>query len=104
MTQAYLICAVIGGALLAFQLLLTLLGFGGDGGHLGGGHDFHGDHAGSDHDAHSAVRGSAGWLLGFVTFRSLVAGLTFFGLVGLASSEAKWQPTMSLTAAAVAGC
>jgi len=102
MTQAFLVCAVIGGALLAFQLLLTLFGLAGDT-HVGGGHDFQVDHAAAGHGEHNAVRAGTGWLVGFVTFRNLVAGLTFFGLVGLATSEAKWQPAMSAAAAAVAG-
>ena len=108
MTQAFLVCAVIGGSLLAFQLLLTLFGLAGDGGHLGGGgHDFHVDHPaghGGGHGAeHNAIQAGAGWLLSFVTFRNLVAGLTFFGLVGLATTEARWQPAAAVGSAAAAG-
>jgi hypothetical protein len=105
MTQAFLVCAVIGGALLVFQLLLTLFGIAGDGGHIGG-HDFHVDHAahgGGGANEHNAIQAGAGWLLGFVTSRNLVAGLTFFGLVGLAATEAKWKPSVSIASAAVAG-
>jgi hypothetical protein len=102
MTQAFLVCAVIGGALLAFQLLLTFFGIAGDAGHVGG-HDFYVDHPASSGAEHNAIQAGAGWLLGFVTFRNLVAGLTFFGLAGLATTEAKWHPAASLASAAVAG-
>src|SRR5690349_11090185 len=105
MTQVFLVCAVIGGVLLAFQLLLSLFGLTGGGDLAGGDHDFHFDHGG-DHGGggeHTALQAGAGWLLGFVTFRNVVAGLTFFGLAGLMATEARWSRGASVGAAAGAG-
>lgn len=103
MTQIFLICAVVGGILLAFQLVMSLLGLGGHD-DVGGGHDVHLDHG---HDAadhgEASSHGGVSWLMGFLTFRNLVAGLTFFGLVGLATTSARWHPVASFAAASGAG-
>lgn len=86
MWNVYAICAVVGGTLLVCQLLMLLIGFGGD--HV----DLHADHGdvGGDHGAF----GGLGWFIGLLTFRSVVAGLAFFGLAGL--TTAKWSPAGSL--------
>ena len=75
METVYLVCAVVGGTVLVCQFVMTLLGLGGD-------HD-----AGGDHDvAHDAGHHEAGhdhdssWLVGVLTFRTLVAALAFFGV------------------------
>jgi hypothetical protein len=78
-------CAVVGGTLLVCQLLLMLIGLGGDHVDLHADHDLGGDHGGF---------GSLGWFLGLLTFRSVIAGLAFFGLAGL--STAKWSIVGSL--------
>ncbi|SRR6266542_3781249 len=82
--MVYLTCALAGGTLLVCQFLLGLLGLGdhhdavGDHDvHDAGGHDAHGH---GDHDSHNS------WFVGVLTFRSLVAALTFFGLAGLAAT------------------
>lgn len=114
MTTAYTICAVAGGTILVCQFLLTLLGLGGDHGDVGGadGHDFGGhdigghdvghDGAGGDHHApgHSATT----WLFGVLTLRTIVAGLAFFGLTGLAlQNNTDTEPALILLAAGAAG-
>jgi hypothetical protein len=75
----YLVCAIVGGTLLVCQFLLGLLGMG-DHHDAGADHDTgHHGHGGQDpDDQHS-------WFVGVLTYRSIVAALTFFGLVGLAS-------------------
>jgi hypothetical protein len=84
MVTFYLVCFLIGGTLLVAQFLLGLLGLG----HLHDiadhdfGHDLHLEHHG-DHE------GEGGWFTGMLTFRTLVAALTFFGLGGLAA-HARW--------------
>src|SRR5262249_52543764 len=107
----YLSCAIAGGTLLVLQFVLGLLGFtehhdiAGD--HdLGGDHDFH-DAAG--HDAHAGHVSEAhheaqhSWFVGVLTFRSIVAAVTFFGLVGVALAvNLGHDPAVSL-ALAVAG-
>jgi hypothetical protein len=85
--------AIVGGTILVCQLVLSLIGLGGehggfDGGDAGdAGSDFGGhDVASPDgHDAHGH-HGST-WLFGVVSFRTLVAAATFFGLGGLLSDS-----------------
>src|SRR5690348_8804654 len=104
METVYITCAVIGGTVLLCQLLMSLLGLGGD--HDIGGHDFHDFHAGdvhaSGHDvAHSAYDHASSRFLSLLSFRAIVAALTFFGLAGLAA-RAEWgdQPITLLVALA----
>jgi membrane protein implicated in regulation of membrane protease activity len=105
MTTIFLFCALVGGTIMLCQFLLTLLGLGGhdmvDGGH--GGVDL-ADGAGAD-AAHGTVdhgpgtveaqgeghahQHSSTWLFGVITFRTLVAALTFFGLAGMAARSAE---------------
>ena len=100
--MVYLPCAIAGGTLLVCQFLLGLLGLGdhhdapGDHDvHDAGGHDAHGGH--DDHDTHNS------WLVGVLTFRSLVAALTFFGLAGLAATvNFNQEPPLSLAIALAA--
>lgn len=66
MTTVFLWCAVVGGAVVLFQLVAGFVGL--DHGHVGGGD--HGD---------SASEG-----LNLLSIRSLAAGTAFFGVVGLA--------------------
>jgi len=99
MEKAYLICAVIGGTLWVCQFILSLLG--------GDHHDFGGaDHAdvqgGADHD--SGEHGSAGaWLIGLLTFRTITAGVTFFGLGGLAAVYSGYSTWNVLSIAMISG-
>ncbi|MBI3465920.1 MAG: NfeD family protein [Planctomycetes bacterium] len=103
MTYAYMVCAVVGGTILFCQFVLTLLGLSddlvpddiphdSDVGHFDG-------HHGSDHEHH---HGST-WLFGVITFRTVVAALTFFGLTGLATSSSGFPRFTGLLLAIVAG-
>jgi hypothetical protein len=110
----YLICALVGGTLLLCQVLLGLIGIG-DHHDAGGDHDFHdvadhgdhGDHAG--HGAHGVHGGRdnqdthGSWVVGVLTFRSIVAALTLFGLAGLAATvNFQQEPPISLAIAVAA--
>lgn len=85
MDRLYLYCAAIGGALMAGQLLLSLLGFAEhdtfEGGH---GLDLH-DATGSEGELHAdhLERGGGDWFVGILSLRSIIAALAVFGLVGL---------------------
>ena len=97
MVTFYLICFLIGGTLMVGQFLLSLLGLG----HL---HDVdlgHGDHDFGDHADHADHEGEGSWFTGMLTFRTLVAGLTFFGLAGLAGLR-QWGPDLWPVTLAVA--
>ncbi|MHB8901164.1 MAG: hypothetical protein ACYC6Y_20640 [Thermoguttaceae bacterium] len=114
MFTLFLFCAVIGGTFLACQIVMTLLGAGGDGhvdvsGHMGDVGDVHldvggdishvdvgthggGSHQGAGHDdSTSAFR--------IISFRTVIAGLAFFGLGGLAADAVEATPIAVWTVA-----
>jgi hypothetical protein len=103
MRQLFLVCAILGATLLACQFLMSLLGLGGDHGEAGG-HDVHLDHGGHGDGAHDSAHGhghaaASAWLFSILTFRSVVSGVTFFGLVGMATTAAGWNQSASAAAA-----
>jgi hypothetical protein len=103
MQTLYTICALLGGTLLVCQFLLSLLGLGGH--HDIGGHDLH-DVGGHDvhHEADqdAAHESAASWFTGALTFRTLVAALTIFGLAGRAADAAQFAPALSFAVALAA--
>jgi membrane protein implicated in regulation of membrane protease activity len=116
MTWFFLLCAVVGGTVLICQFVLTLVGLGGDHGidfAHDVPHDFAGDvgHdlvAGDAHGADSAGHDAHGhhgssWLFGVISFRTLVAAATFFGLAGLAAQSARQPIGVQILLAAIAG-
>ena len=113
----FLICAVAGGTVLICQFVLTLVGLGGDHGMDFAHdvpHDFAGDaghdvHVGGAHGAEGAGHDAQGhhgssWLFSVISFRTLVAASTFFGLAGLAARSAGQPVGVQLLLAAVTGC
>lgn len=78
METVFLICAVLGGTLLVCQFLAGLLGIGGD---HDVGHD--GGDAGHFHDGHGHEQPHPGsWFISLLSFKTITAALTFFGLTG----------------------
>jgi membrane protein implicated in regulation of membrane protease activity len=111
MTSIFLVFAVIGGTVLVFQFVLTLIGLGSDSDvpddlpddmphdlSVDAGHDVSAD---AGHDASHAHDSS--WLFGIISFRTLVAAAAFFGLGGLAATSAGWEMFMRLGTALVSG-
>jgi membrane protein implicated in regulation of membrane protease activity len=110
-TMIYAIAAAVGGTFLLCQFVMTLFG-------LGGHemphdmpddvpHDFHFGHAeghaaSHDHDSNDDHHDSS-WFFRMISFRTLVAALTFFGLAGLAGSSAELPATSVLVIALAAG-
>ena len=94
LSDVYLVCAVVGGTLLVLQTILIAVG-----GHHDGdmGPDTvdgtHGD-MGQGHDA-----GFFKWL----SLKTVVASLTFFGLGGLAAAKAGLTPWLGLAMSVAAG-
>jgi hypothetical protein len=88
MDTVYLVCALVGATLLVAQFLLGLLGIGGDHG-VDADHDVDVDHDAGDahHDTSADHDHGHSWYVGILTFRTVVAALTFFGLAGLAASQ-----------------
>jgi len=118
MTGVFVICAAVGGTILLVQLVLTVIGLssealdvdvshdvGGDF-HADAGGDFHGDAGGDLHgdasgDHDSSIHHGSASIFGVISFRTVVAALTFFGLAGLASkSTGASTPTVLLVAVA----
>lgn len=108
MTTVFTACALFGGTLLICQTLMTLLGFAGD--HEFGS-DAHGaefDHAGGVSDGgetadHAGHHHSSTWFFGIVSFRTVVAAVTFFGLAGMSALTNSIAEGPSLVIAALAG-
>jgi hypothetical protein len=92
MAMIFLVCTVIGGTVLVMQFLLTLVGMADVGGELVD--DLPSDaeiSADGLHDGpgHSHV---SDWLFGVLSFRTVIAFLTFFGLAGMAALSANLSP------------
>ncbi len=110
MTTVFLICAAVGGTILACQLLMTLLGFAGDMADIdvpddfddGGDLDLGGD-ADVDGDAGDAAHHDTTWMAGVLSFRTLVAAATFFGLAGMAARGAGFSQPGQVGIALAAG-
>ncbi|HEY2838487.1 MAG TPA: hypothetical protein VGJ26_05035 [Pirellulales bacterium] len=113
MSWVFAVCSVIGGTVLVCQFLMTLIGLGHAFGDVGGGHDVgHGMGHDGGHDAgHDANHEStddqhshgSSWLFGVLTFRTVVAALTFFGLAGLAAEASQLNAETTFLIALAAG-
>jgi len=108
METLYLLCAVIGGTILVVQTVLLVIGGGhGDGdfdaGDLHDGHfEGHVDHD-HGHGADHAADHAGDTFLKLLSFKTLVAFVTFFGLGGLACLQAGLSNVPSLAIALGAG-
>lgn len=108
-TIIYSVSAVVGGTVLICQFLMTLLGLGHD---LPDDlpddvpHDFHFGHDGGDGTGHDGTHGTAHHESSFIrmlTFRTVIAAMTFFGLAGLAGGSAELPGELTLVVALAAG-
>jgi len=111
MEQFYELCAIVGGTIFVGQFLLSLLGLAGDhelaadsgadhfdvAGHDGSGGGGHHSASAPGHDA------ATWWFLSVLSFRTVVAALTFFGLAGLAANASGVEPAGALAVACLAG-
>jgi hypothetical protein len=116
METLYLFCAIFGGTVLVAQFLL---GFGSDHGHGGDGSDDAPDSSGGMHadggDGHHGANGQnshshdsqthhgSTWVFGVLTFRTVLIGLTFFGLTGKASMASGFAQPKPLVIAVACG-
>jgi len=99
----YKYCAIVGGVLVGIQLILQLLGLGGE-----HGLDVHGD-IGMDHDLHGGLHGEAGTeghgnvFAGVLSFKALSAFAGVFGLVGLITIQRGLGPSARVAVSGGAG-
>jgi len=102
----FLICAAFGGTLIVCQVLMGLLGIGGDHGDSDGGsevdHDTGADHGSADGNEAEDGGGSSSFF-GLLSFRALAAALTFFGLSGLAAFYANLGTVLALAIGVISG-
>jgi membrane protein implicated in regulation of membrane protease activity len=116
MALLFLSCAVVGGTILICQFVLTLVGLGGEHGVDFGhdvAHDFIGDtaHDAAGGDAHgaggddhaAAQQHGSSWIFAVISFRTLVAAIAFFGLIGSAAQSAGQPIGVQLLLATAAG-
>jgi membrane protein implicated in regulation of membrane protease activity len=98
-------CAILGGTIMILQLAFSLLGFGLD--DAGDAVDFSPDVLDTDiDDAADALTGhdSAHFeIFRILSFKTLLAGVTFFGLSGLAGLAAGLHPALATVIALVVG-
>jgi membrane protein implicated in regulation of membrane protease activity len=107
-TMIYSVSAVVGGTVLLCQFVMTLLGLGHD---LPSDlpddvpHDFSFGHDGGDagHDVSHDTTHHESSFIRMLTFRTLVAAMTFFGLAGLAGGSAELPGELTLVVALAAG-
>ena len=97
--DVYQVCALVGGTILVLQTVMMLFGVGGDHdvghdvGHVEG--DLSGHDVGHLHQGMSDIK----WL----SLKTVVSCLTFFGLAGLAGARAGLAQPLALAIAIVAG-
>ena len=103
MITVYLLCAAVGGTVLVLQFLLTIIGIGGDDLHFDAHVDAPYDLDFSDVASHGVVGHGSTWLFSVISFKTVVAALTFFGIAGWASQSAQLPPVTGLGIAVVTG-
>lgn len=107
MGTLYLLCAAVGGTILIVQTILLAIGGGGHGDGDFDAEDLHDGHLGHDHgDGHgsdSAADHASDTFLKLLSFKTMVAFVTFFGLGGLASLQGGLDHMPSLLIALGAG-
>ncbi len=100
MTSVFLACAALGGAILIIQAGLTMIGIGADSLDVDG-VDVPDADAGFDVDGD--VHGDSSGAFGIISFRTVVAGITFFGLGGLSAEGFGFETPMQVLFAAGTG-
>jgi len=109
MESVYFLCALVGGTVFLAQLVMMLLGAGLDADvdhDVDGVDDLHaGDAPGpmGEHGSELAHDHESSWFAGVLTFRTIIAALTFFGLTGMAAHTNGVAPVPTLAMATIAG-
>ena len=119
MATVFIFCALIGGTFLICQLVMTLIGMGHEGfdtdvAHAAadalpasGGEALHGEglHGEGLHgeDLHDSHHHGSSWFFGIISFRTLVAAMTVFGLAGMTAHSGGVSLRLQLLIAVISG-
>ncbi|MCA9124319.1 MAG: hypothetical protein H6822_08085 [Planctomycetaceae bacterium] len=107
MTTIFLVCAVVGGTILAFQFVMTFAGFGDDGldvaDDVPDSFDSYLETDAFDGDLEVGDPHGSTSMFGVLSLRTVVAALTFFGIGGMAAQSGGLSAPAQLTIAVVAG-
>ncbi len=102
MATVFLICAVVGGTILVCQFVLTVIGLGGESFDLAD--DLPDSYDGGDFgDLEAGEHHGSTFMFGVLSFKTLVAAVTFFGLAGMAARTGGLSLAMQLLIAMVCG-
>jgi hypothetical protein len=107
MSTLFTFCALVGGTFLVCQFVMTLIGLGQGGFEIDG--DLPAGHVGDpldadvDHGLDDASHHGSSWLFGIISFRTLVAATTFFGLAGMTALRAGMSLEKQLLFAILSG-
>ncbi len=104
MGWVFLVCGTVGGTFLVFQFVMAMIGVGGDELDFDGGGDIPDDFSGEAFSETGDVI-DHGSTLAFqvLSFKSIVAALTFFGLAGIAATQSELEPLLTLAIAIFSG-
>jgi len=101
MSTVFILCAVVGGTVLVCQFVLTLVGLGGDS------FDLIDDMPDGDMadvgDLEAGEHHGSTFMFGIISFKTLIAASTFFGLSGMVAHTGGLAPFMQLLIATVCG-
>ena len=107
MTTIFLACAVVGGTILAFQLVMTFAGFGDHGVDIADdipdSFDSYLETDAFDGDVEVGDPHGSTSMFGVLSFKTVVAAVTFFGITGMAAQSAGLSAAGQLTLAILAG-
>jgi membrane protein implicated in regulation of membrane protease activity len=105
MTTIFLICVVVGGTILAFQFVMIFAGFGDSGADIvddiPDSFDLETDAFGGDLEVGDPHGSTA--MFGVLSFKTVVAAVTFFGIAGMAAQSGGLSLPGQLTIAILAG-
>lgn len=110
MYAIFMTCAIIGGAIMVFQFVMSLIGLGSDAFDIDTIDDVDADFdvdadidVDTDISAHDAAHVGSSWLFSVISLRTVIAALAFFGLSGLTAQSMTNSQFVPLAVAIVVG-
>ena len=101
MTPIFILCAIVGGTILVCQFVMTLVGLGGDSFDLVD--DIPDGDMGDIGDLETGEHHGSTFMFGIISFKTLVAFSTFFGLTGMAARTGGLDWKLQLVIAVACG-